>query len=173
MENSPSTPPTLPPTKHTTTQQHHPPHTSPEHPPNTPSPTLPTTTTTHPPHHYPPHPTPSPTTPPPLTHPSLPTPPPPTPRTLQPPTHGQKVGPLCLIFHGFLHIVYPFGRQIFGFPYLPLKLSFTLPHKEKMLWCSYFKSFIKLAIFSRIENFIPTPPPPTPHPTTHGEKVGP
>ena len=64
---------------------------------------------------------------PPLTHPSLPTPlpptHPPTPRTLKPTTHGEKVGPLCLIFNG-LHKVYPFGRQIFGFPYLSLKLSF-------------------------------------------------
>ena len=174
---------------------HHPPY----HPPNTPSPnntTHPTPhqhtthpTTTHPhhnhpphplPHHSPPHhpPTPPPPAPPLLTHPSLPTPPPPTPRTLQPPTHRGKVGPLCLIFHGLLHIVYPFSRKIFGFPYLSLKLSLTLPNKEKMLWCSYFKPFIKLANFSRLENFIPTHScysttnTPTPYPTHPQRKSG-
>ena len=66
----------------------------------------------------------------------------------------EKVGPLCLTFLWLLHIVYPFCRQIFGFPYLSLKLSLTLPHKEKMLWCSYFKSLIKLANFSRCGNFV-------------------
>ena len=48
-----------------------------------------------------------------------------------------------LIFHGLLHIVYPFGRQIFVFLDLSLKLSLTLPNKGKMLSCSYFRSFIK------------------------------
>ena len=45
-------------------------------------------------------------------------------------------------------------RKIFGFLYLSLKLSFTLPHKVKMLWCSYFRSLIKSANFSRCRNFI-------------------
>ena len=44
-------------------------------------------------------------------------------------------------------------KKIFGFPYLSLKLSLTLPHKGKMLWCSYFRSLIKLANFSRCGNF--------------------
>ena len=39
--------------------------------------------------------------------------------------------------------------KIFSFLYLSLKLSLTLPHKGKMLWCSYFRSFIKSAIFFR------------------------
>ena len=41
-----------------------------------------------------------------------------------------------------------------GFPYLSLKLSLTLPHKGKMLWCSYFRSYIKSRNFSRTGNFI-------------------
>ena len=35
-----------------------------------------------------------------------------------------------------------------------LKLSLTLPHKGKMLWCSYFRSFIKLTNFLRTGNFV-------------------
>ena len=79
---------------------HHPPY----HPLNTPI-THPTPHqhTTHPHHHHPP------------THPCLPHHPL-TPQTLQPPTNRENVGPLCLIFHGLHHIVYPFSRQIFGFP---------------------------------------------------------
>ena len=62
----------------------------------------------------------------------------------------------------------------------------TLPHKGKMIWCSYFRSFIKLTNFSRCKkfhqklNFVSTPwkiiiplahhppyhPPNTPLPTT-------
>ena len=35
------------------------------------------------------------------------------------------------------------------------KIKFvTLPHKGKMLWCSYFKSLIKSVNFSRCGNFI-------------------
>ena len=45
-------------------------------------------------------------------------------------------------------------KKIFGFPYQSLKLSLTLPHKGKMLWCSYFRSFIKSANFSRTGNFV-------------------
>ena len=45
-------------------------------------------------------------------------------------------------------------RKIFRFLYLSLKFSLTLPHKGKMLWCSYFLSFIKSIIFSRCRNFI-------------------
>ena len=45
-------------------------------------------------------------------------------------------------------------KKIFGFLYLSLKLSLTLLHKGKMLWCSYFRSLIKSAIFSRCRNFI-------------------
>ena len=74
-----------------------------------------------------------------------------------------------------------FLEKIFGFHYLSLKLSLTLPHKGKMLWCSYFRSFIKLIYLDRcgnlIEkfNFVSTPwkiiipiansPPNTPSPT--------
>ena len=47
-----------------------------------------------------------------------------------------------------------FLENIFGFLYLFLKLSSTLPHKGKMLWCSYFKSFIKLTNFFRCGNFL-------------------
>ena len=47
-----------------------------------------------------------------------------------------------------------YQKKIFGFPYLSLKLSLTLPHKGKMLWCSYFRSFIKLTNFSRTGIFI-------------------
>ena len=47
-----------------------------------------------------------------------------------------------------------FLEKIFGFPYLSLKLSLILPQKGKMLWCSYFWSFIKFTNFSRMENFI-------------------
>ena len=43
---------------------------------------------------------------------------------------------------------------MFGFPYLSLKLSLTLPNKEKMLWCSYFRSFIKSINLDRCGNFI-------------------
>ena len=45
-------------------------------------------------------------------------------------------------------------KKIFSFPYLSLKLSLNLSHKGKMLWCSHFKSFIKLTKFSRYRNFI-------------------
>ena len=38
--------------------------------------------------------------------------------------------------------------------YLSLKLSLTLPHERKVLWCSYFKSFIKSKIYSRCGNFV-------------------
>ena len=34
------------------------------------------------------------------------------------------------------------------------KIKFDLPHKGKMLWCSYFRSLIKSANFSRCRNFI-------------------
>ena len=95
----------------------------------------PNTHPTHEPSDQPPHPTHT------TMHPS-------TPRTLQAPTH--KVVQECLIFY----IVYPFGRQIFGFPYLSLKLSLTLPHKGKMLWCSYFRSFIKSINLDRCGNLI-------------------
>ena len=44
-------------------------------------------------------------------------------------------------------------RKIFGFLYLSLKLSLTLPHKEEMLWFSYFRSFIQSTNFSRAGNF--------------------
>ena len=47
-----------------------------------------------------------------------------------------------------------FLETIFGFLYLSLKLSFSLPHKGKMLWCSHFRSFIKSAIFSKMGNSI-------------------
>ena len=45
-------------------------------------------------------------------------------------------------------------EKIFGFHCLSLKLSLTCPHKGKMLWCSYFRSLIKSANFSRCRNFI-------------------
>ena len=45
-------------------------------------------------------------------------------------------------------------EKIFGFSYLSLKLSLALPQKGIMLWCSYFRSFIKLTNFSRTGNFI-------------------
>ena len=45
-------------------------------------------------------------------------------------------------------------KKIFGFQYLSLKLSLTLPHKEKMLWCSYYRSFIKSIKLDRCGNFI-------------------
>ena len=45
-------------------------------------------------------------------------------------------------------------KKIFGFPYLSLKLSLTLFHKGKMLWCSYFRSFTKSKNISRTGNFI-------------------
>ena len=54
-------------------------------------------------------------------------------------------------------------KKIFGFLYLFLKLSLTLPHKEKLLWCSYFRSYIKSINFSRNGffvkkfNFVSTP----------------
>ena len=41
----------------------------------------------------------------------------------------------------------------FGFPYLSLKLSLTLPHKGKVLWCLHFRSFLKSTIFSQIWKF--------------------
>ena len=44
-----------------------------------------------------------------------------------------------------------FLEKIFHFRYLSQKLSLILPQKGKMLWCSYFWSFIKLTIFSRME----------------------
>ena len=47
-----------------------------------------------------------------------------------------------------------FLEKIFGFQYLPLKLSLTLPHKGKMVWCSYYRSFIKLINLNRCGNFI-------------------
>ena len=35
---------------------------------------------------------------------------------------------------------------------LPIpRVRFDLPHKEKMLWCSYIRSFIKLTMFSDLE----------------------
>ena len=46
-----------------------------------------------------------------------------------------------------------FLEEIFGFPYLFLKLSLTLPHKGKVLWWSYFRSFIKSTIFSQMWKF--------------------
>ena len=82
-------------------------------------------------------------------------------------------------------------EKIFGFSYLSLKLSLILPQKGIMLWCSYFRSFIKSTNFSRTGNFVeklnftytpwkikivpqphhqphpsdpPTPPPPTQQP---------
>ena len=45
-----------------------------------------------------------------------------------------------------------FLEKIFCFLYL--SLSLILPQKGKMLWCSHFRSFIKLAIFSGMGNFI-------------------
>ena len=53
--------------------------------------------------HHEPHPSDPPT---PSTHPTT------THLTLPLPTHREKLGPQCLIFHGLLHIVYPFGRQL-------------------------------------------------------------
>ena len=142
--NSPSTPPTIPPTQHIITHltHHHPPYDPPSPPPPTPqqhttnlpiihptpSPTHPTTTTTDPP---------------------IPTYP--TPRTLQPPTQREKVGPLCPIFHGLLHIVYPFSRQIFGFPYLSLKLSLTLPTWEKCFGVLILSPSLNQRIFPYVE----------------------
>ena len=43
---------------------------------------------------------------------------------------------------------------MFGFHYLSLKVSLTLPNKEKMLWCSYFRSFIKYINLDRCGNLI-------------------
>ena len=54
----------------------------------------------------------------------------------------------------FFQNLYMYSILLFGFSYLFLKLSFTLPHKEKMLWCSYFRFFIKLINFSRCGNFV-------------------
>ena len=42
----------------------------------------------------------------------------------------------------------------FSFPYLSLKLSLTLPHQGKMLWCSNFRFFIKLINLDRCGNLI-------------------
>ena len=85
-------------------------------------------------------------------------------------------------------------RKIFAFPYLSLKLSLTLPYNGKVLWCSYFRPFIKSINLERCGNLIekfnfvstswkiiiplahhppyyppntpsPIPPPPTPSPT--------
>ena len=47
-----------------------------------------------------------------------------------------------------------FSEKIIGFSCLSLKLSLTLPHKGKMLWCSYFRPFIKSTSFSRTGSFI-------------------
>ena len=47
-----------------------------------------------------------------------------------------------------------FLEKIFGFQYLSLKLSLTLPQKGKMLWCSYYRSFIKSINLDRCGNFI-------------------
>ena len=47
-----------------------------------------------------------------------------------------------------------FLEKIFGFHCLSLKLSLTLPHKRKMLWCSYFRSFIKSINLDSCGNFI-------------------
>ena len=99
-----TTPSPAPTIKTTTNFTTHPP---PYHPPTPPPPSTPpsptpqpnTTTTPKPPYptHHPPTP-PPPTLPLSPTHPTNPIPPPPTPqtpipRTLQPPTHGEKVGP--------------------------------------------------------------------------------
>ena len=71
-------------------------------------------------------------------------------------------------------------EKIFGFSYLSLKLSSALPQKGIMLWCSYFRSFIKSTNFSRTGNFveklnfISTPwkidIPPQPHHQPHPSK---
>ena len=45
-------------------------------------------------------------------------------------------------------------RKNILFSVLIPKIKFVLPKKGKMLWCSYFWSFIKLTNFSRMENFI-------------------
>ena len=45
-------------------------------------------------------------------------------------------------------------RENIWFHYLSLKSSLTLPHKGKMLWCSYFRFLIKSVYFSRCGNFI-------------------
>ena len=45
-------------------------------------------------------------------------------------------------------------EKIFGFPYLSLKLSLTLPQQLKIIWCSFFRSFIKSINFSRMGNFV-------------------
>ena len=42
-------------------------------------------------------------------------------------------------------------EKIFDFCYLSLRLSLAFPQKVKMLWCSYFRSFIKLTYFSELE----------------------
>ena len=95
------------PTQHPHPQPcHHPPH-------QPPTPPTPTHLTRHPYHHCPPTPPDTHST---TTH--LPTPPDTHPTTTQPPqeptppTHGAKMVQECLIFHGLLHIVYPFGRQL-------------------------------------------------------------
>ena len=45
-------------------------------------------------------------------------------------------------------------RKIFGFLYLSLTLSLTLPRKGKMLWWSYFRPFIKSINLDRGRNLI-------------------
>ena len=67
------------------------------------------------------------------------------------------------LFSKKLHSDWEFSGKKFGYSKLFLKLSFTLQNKGKMLWCSYFKSFIELTIFYgnvifvKIFYFISTP----------------
>ena len=45
------------------------------------------------------------------------------------------------------------GKNIWFSLHIP-KIKFDPPPQGKMLWCSYFRSFIKLTNFSRTGNFI-------------------
>ena len=56
-------------------------------------------------------------------------------------------------FYFFLKIIQVLN-VIVQFSYLFLELGLTLPHKGKMLWCSYFWSFITMVNFSKCGNFI-------------------
>ena len=50
-------------------------------------------------------------------------------------------------------VIFFVRKKIFGFSYLSLNLSLTLLHKEKVLWSSYFRFFIKSMNFSGSGNF--------------------
>ena len=64
------------------------------------------------------------------------------------------VGVVVVALGGVVMCIVEFLQKIFSFPYISLELSLTMSHKGKMLWCSYFRSFIKLTNFLRMGNFV-------------------